>query len=965
MAARRTLAGFELHRHRLELLGLGCALLSLPALADPATAPALSGEASAAALVRQSYNHYRIPAQPLASALNSFALQSGLQISVDSRLLEGHQAQPIQGDYTPVQVLGRLLQDTSLVWQAIGEQSVLITSAQGQNNALLLDETQIQEQSFKTPPFQGMTTYGRDVIERMTAGNGDYTSLLRLHPSVQFEDTQLSSKTPGEIDPADISINGAKFWQNLFLIDGMEINNDINPGDRGRDNYASQTDLPGNKSQGLALDADLLKQLTVYDSNVPAQYGGFNGGVIDAETRDPRKGLHGSLSASMSRDSWTRYHIKESDQQAFYDPTTANGDARNQTEFRKLTYRANLEGHITDDFGLLFNMSRKESRIPNQLAYNTSTHADINDERYKDVERTLDNFYLKAVWRASDRLNLTGNLSYAPQDNDYFIRNGRDSMFSIRSGGYQAGLTANWQGDWATWTHKLSWSDLQQSRRGSSDYYAAWYYSEDDKNWGNPYSTRVAASAEGSWGDVNQEQERLGYTLQGNWNPLNLWGSEHRFSTGLSLSQREALYERPSLFLNGLNLQAVQSCVDGSGNQDTLFCSSAPVKYTPSGWAAGSGQAFSRLFAYMPGKIDVRERAWSLNASDTITWKRLMVRPGLRLDGDDYMNQETLAPRLATELDVFGDQKTRLIAGINRYYGRSMFDHRLRAGRESLQYSAQRTLPNLQWSELTLRSQNMTKFTELDIPYDDELTFGLEQQAWNTLFSLKYTYREGRDQIVRQSVRGADSDPALNQTRHYEYTNAGRSESKNLSLSITPLRQLDLLGSTTSGQVTLNWSDITSSHNDYTEDLDLVNDNRIIRYEGDFIRFYERPANNYNRPWTARLTTTTEIPRWNLQVSNFLRWRGGYQMIANTGEKTEYQGDMVEIWEQTRYGTAITWDTRVNWEVETGADQAAFVNLDITNLLDRVNVSGNTYGSTTVTEYEVGRQFTVEVGYRF
>lgn len=128
--------------------------------------------------------------------------------------------------------------------------------------------------------YEGSREVDREQIERMPAGNGDITSLLRTNPAVQFDNSQLSSKTPGEISPANISINGQPHWQNLFTLDGMGMNNDLDPGNTA--NNASE--LPG-RSQGLAVDTDLLESITVHDSNVPASFGGFNGGVVDGRYR--------------------------------------------------------------------------------------------------------------------------------------------------------------------------------------------------------------------------------------------------------------------------------------------------------------------------------------------------------------------------------------------------------------------------------------------------------------------------------------------------------------------------------------------------------------------------------------------------------------------------------------------------------------------------------------------------------
>ena len=69
----------------------------------------------------------------------------------------------------------------------------------------------------------------RRQIEAMNGIDGNITSLLRINPSVQFDNKQQASATQGELAPADISINGAKFYDNLYQMDGMSLNNDIGP----------------------------------------------------------------------------------------------------------------------------------------------------------------------------------------------------------------------------------------------------------------------------------------------------------------------------------------------------------------------------------------------------------------------------------------------------------------------------------------------------------------------------------------------------------------------------------------------------------------------------------------------------------------------------------------------------------------------------------------------------------------
>ena len=129
-----------------------------------------------------------------------------------------------------------------------------------------------------TSKYQGRTTLDSNVLESNPTGNGDITSILRILPNVQFDNSQLKSTTPGEIDPANISISGGLYYQNSFLLDGFNINNDLDPAISGGNlNPASVTALPG-RSQGLNIDTSLLESISVQDSNVSAAYGGFSGG---------------------------------------------------------------------------------------------------------------------------------------------------------------------------------------------------------------------------------------------------------------------------------------------------------------------------------------------------------------------------------------------------------------------------------------------------------------------------------------------------------------------------------------------------------------------------------------------------------------------------------------------------------------------------------------------------------------
>ncbi|MDF3935625.1 TonB-dependent receptor [Pseudomonas citronellolis] len=910
-------------------------LFTLPALADDV--------ADDASMPAERKLRFAIPAQPLADALLAFGQQSGLQVSVDSDLLTGLRSQPVSGQLSPWTALEDLLRGSGLHWR-YAEPNLVTLFRVDLSRAISTDDVWVR--AARQESFQGAMVFDRELIERLPAGNGDITSLLKMDPNVQFDDAQLSSKTPGEIDPANVSINGAKYWQNLFLVDGVSMNNDIDPA-ADASSAGNMTDVPG-RSQGLALDTDLLDSVKVLDSNVPASYGGFNGGVIEANTRQPTRDLHGKVSAQVSRSEWTRYHIDERDEQNFENSTSYT----NQPEFDKLVLRSTLEGHVTDDLGLLLNYSSKRSTIPLK-GYNAS-YSDPAEGIDKDQTRRIDNYYLKGVWQARDDLAFEGALTYAPQDNRYFIVNGRDSMLDIQSGGYQASLRAIWDASLANVTQTFAWSRLENSRDSEKNYYKGWRWSPE-KNWSAPNaSSSTVLSSEGNYGDIEQRQTGLSYKLNADWHPWQLLGSEHRVQTGLELARQNVYYERLEEFQYGSLLKATSAC------RESDWCSMSPTPYF-----AGKGQAFTQLNVYEAGKIEFDTTSWALYAQDQIDIGRLTLRPGLRLDGDDYMDKKTLAPRFAAEYDLFGDGRTRFTGGANRYYGRNMFAYRLYDGRAALQYKQTRASGAAAWGA-PVRTQNGTRFNQLDIPYDDEWTLGVSQLAFNTEFALKYVHRDGRDQIIRTQGRylGQPATGDLSST-YYTYTNGGSSESDILTFTVTPQRRFQLAGTSSMLQLALDWTDVTSSNVDYStavSEADLADP--IIQYDGKFMRYSERPADNFNRPWTARLTTITEIPQANLTWSNFLRYRAGYRQIIDTGDSVNYQGTAVDVWEEERQDAVVTWDLRLAWERPTAKDQAVFVNLDVFNVLDEVAVS--TVNSTSgVPTYEVGRQFWVEVGYRF
>lgn len=927
-----------------------CLLLSGIALACASHA---QNSAEPTAAHQQTLYQIDIPAQALSSALVSLGRQTGLQISADSSLLQGLAAPRIKAQLSPEQALQRLLANSGLDWHFSHNGSVMVNKRPLRDSAAVqLSNTYVEAQA---PSPQGQTRITRQQISALPAGNGDITSLLKIHPNVQFDNSQQSSKSPGEISPANISINGAKHYQNAFRLDGFNINNDIDPGTRTANGVADEA--PG-RSQGLAIDTDLLDEILVLDSNVPAAYGGFTGGVIEATTRAPSKDLHGKFSTQWSKSKWTRYHIEEG-----YEDDFAYGAADDEhPEFDKIIYRGTLEGHLTENVGVLTNFSQKRAVMPTGL-YSANNVSKMGFSQ-RDQERRIDNYFLKGVWQASDRWLIESSLTHAPEESLLWRSNMPNSAYINKQGGDQVSLRAVWEGDIAKVEQKLAWGRLEQSRDSEQDNWYTWRKSTS-KPWGPTLANAASSnSIEGGNGDIELQQNTWQYSLQFDWQPIHWLGLTHNLQNGLELTHQTVSFERLTDNHTYVNPTATNTCTKTDGSIDPL-CS---MGTTVNGW---NGQYLRTDNYWAAGSVNFNLKQWAAYLQDEVRGQHFMLRPGVRIDADDYMQQTTVAPRLALEILPWGDRSTVFTAGVNRYYGRNITSLRLEEERNLLFSVYNRTSINSPWVQSTAPSKDV-KFSELNVPYDDELTFGIAQQWRDTEFALKYVQRKGRDQIVKSSRNFGQLPAESGFTNNYAiYTNDGESQTNTLTFTVTPLTPFDVYGTQHSGQVALDWTQSESSSPEYSASAsdNYINGN-IVFYQGQFIDYRDLPSDNYYRPWTARLTTISEIPQLNLTLTNFFRYRAAYsalgQSVSASRSGLSYNGEGVPIYDEFEYSNALTWDMRIAWEMPTAKNQAIFVNLDVTNVTDRVIAADRTTVTDSgMTTYEVGRQFMVEAGYRF
>ena len=487
-------------------------------------------------------------------------------------------------------------------------------------------------------------------------GNGDITSALKVLPNVQFDNAQLSSNTPGEIDPANISISGGLFYQNNFQLDGFNMNNDLDPASNasGSSGGASQGLRGGQRSQGFNIDTSLLESIVVLDSNIGAAYGGFTGGVVEVNVRNPRRdGWHFDISYQHTSNKLTQYHIAEE-----FEENLANStDEKFQPKFSKHLIKASIEGWANDKFGIIGAFSTTRSYIP--LKGYTTANQYFNPTQAFDIreqKRISDNYYLKAFYNVTSDFSLEANLGYMPQFNTYFNGIAKDSFYTMQTGGYQAGLKGLWETGLGLWTNQLGYSLLQNSRQSDKNYFLTWRHSALDKNWA---STSVGFAMEGGLSSVEQLQHSLNYKSDMQFDRIDFLGLEHKFRVGAEFSHQYVskeilrdyyhnVFMRPDGYVANLNGAACTG-IDLFG---VPLCSTATTT-AANNIAALNGQYIKALNVIKKSltKLDVLSYAFyveeDIRLFDYAKIGEMNARLGFRVDGDSYMDKDTAAPRLS------------------------------------------------------------------------------------------------------------------------------------------------------------------------------------------------------------------------------------------------------------------------------------------------------------------------------
>ncbi|MFV9473865.1 TonB-dependent receptor plug domain-containing protein [Advenella sp. RU8] len=807
-------------------------------------------------------------------------------------------------------------------------------------------------------------TLSKEDIQKKPTRNGTITDLLRSNTNVVFSDTADSASGAGEIAPDRVSFHGEKFYNNNFMLDGMSNNDIMNPGGNAYDitnsvNEANPQTLrivPGHP-ESFHVNANLLEELNVYDSNVPAKYGDFTGGVVEAKLKDPdTQKSSGSIGFRTTRSDWTHFIPDEED--IYGDDESA--DNPNQPKFTKKIYDVTLNQPLSDRSALMFSYNRTESEIP-------EVHPGLQDMHYKEQRRTET---LMVKWLNQIDLNnkITASVMYSPHSGSYWYNNVKDGEYEIKGGGWRASL--NWDSlrSWGNIKSTLSYSKNTNTidYKGGNDLWS-WNVSNDQVaehfNWCSRPIGKVDSMKDCSWayegGIGHLENESKIWTLKQDYelNPLRLGNTVHHLEFGWHVDIGEAKAKRPK----DTNLYTANKI---SNTPDCLYCL--------------PGILYATNLAYYPAhNSKARNNSYSIYVQDRIKMGRLELTPGIRIKHDDFLKDTTFAPRLAFNFDLYGDNQTNVFGGVNRYYAGSMLSYALRSNMpKNLIYTGRKETQ--EWSDIIPRiASNSANWNTLELktPYSDEINLGLSHNWNNSRWLLKWVHRKSRDQFTMQSYEDENGYDV------YYMTNDGCGKSNTFSLSVSNLAPYQWGALQLGYTFGARFSKYSSNSNTYEDEaLDADGFNERYLYDG---KMYNNradiPPMNFSQPWNMFLEINTDVPDWNLNWTHRLNYTAGYtsykqtyfnrcQSSTQSAACGDYNGRVYDFVER-EYKKALTLDWRINWKVPVRSNQHINLSLDVLNVFNTKVGSLAAYSqngtNTTASGYKTGRQFWLSAAYQW
>ncbi len=774
----------------------------------------------------------------------------------------------------------------------------------------------------------------REEIELMPNATGTITDLFRGDSNIQFDKDSRNANAGGEITPPKISINGAKYYENNFTINGIGNNSLL-----GVDGFNSEglegatpTIAPGGDAQAIFLSPSLIKELNVYTENISAEYGDFIGGVVDAELIDGSMDtFSGSFGYRYTDDTFAYYR-------SITDPDYEFAGQDFQPYFKKGNFDAMLNGYIIkDELGFMLSYTNTHSFIKKRL----ETHS---AEKTVDETRMNENYMLRLNTNPADDIYFALTANYAPYEGTHLFSTYKDGgEYETKGGGLSFILNNHVKFDFAKWTNDIGYISSEASRYSSSNVQYQW-----GKNGGNHYSGEIFESPEwatsesnfeGGLGNYTMKQQTLSWKSMLDFEAFDLGTTEHNFIAGLEIKYNDIrsdmessiMYASPTPWGTGVN-----------GSEALI----------PDKQYAGIKTEFEG------GKKATSYSTYAFFLEDTIEWERVTLRPGVRMSYDNIMENFDVAPRLFVNVDVLNDDKYNIYAGYNRYYGSQILSQAINPNYVTTTYMRGGYFGN-DWTTFDADGYTTVRgdIRKLKNPYTDEFTAGFSANIYDFTFKLGAVYRDNQDLLMTAE------DPITEQDI---YTNDGESRYMGLTLSIDRTWDLGDYGihtgslSATISSVegnTINQESVSSEETGYNIDITK------IYLDGKLQDYADLNPGNYNSPLTIAYNHSASWFDNRLRLFTTLRWEAESDYLMSQDEYYILpSGTRVRSYETETVDSHFNMDLSLAYDVWKYKKQTFTLEGDIYNVFNHISSSYDVDGAPA---YSMGRQFYFGFRYTF
>lgn len=749
--------------------------------------------------------------------------------------------------------------------------------------------------------LSSVKTLSSDEISKTPTSNGNITDYLRSNPHIRYENSDQNGFQRGEIKPENISINGADPNQTAYFVDNVNINNDLAI-DSSIFDGAMQV-VPGiSHTQAYFFDATMLSKVEVQDSNISASLGGFMGGAVIAKTKQYSGTDSIKLKYRTTNSSWAKMEAGDSVQKILklVRPDDV-GVAELQPKYNKQTFNILAEKRLNDNLGMVFGYSRRTSSIEqNRLI---GFDKDANNKAQLDKQnhqRLSDNLLLNFNWTPQEKERIEFGLRYSNyKELKYFKENINNNVSDY----HQAlGSTLAWVHSFnsGVWTNTLAYDRFQDKRKSSSN-------SVETTSVLNEDYDSLYNFEKGGYGNSHLTQDNLHFSTEYVMDPFYLASTEHSISIGGIYQATKYQFYRPQ----DVHSKVVQVILGANGSKPTELSDSTTSK----------------------GRVKTSYQNIAIYAEDLIKWRKFELRPGIRIERDDYLKNNNIAPRFVARYHPWDN--TGFTVGLNRYYGRSFASLKLANGILKLN------------NDSTRQHQN---FSSLKSPYADELSLSFDQNMGNFALKLGYIHRDNKNRIMLKKERAKSF-----------YINGHNFGVDIYTFQLNNIEPWKLGKTYWTTSLGFDW--LNTKRADVSNEF---NPNEPVYLDGKLMTRSQmlQQVNSSTEDWIARLGIDMTIPDYNITWSNKVYMKAP---IRSYEELDGDNGDGISRFRSYHYGRHTQWDSSIRWQPTIRGKHSVYMQVDILNVLNKTRKNKVTTISIN-DEYGVytpGREFWLEVGYQF